>query len=82
VTRWESIWVTICALSPTPPAEIDPKRIRLGLAIVSVVFLVSLVLAAIINDPLGRAVMAAIALSAIIRAGLLIRSVRQGAVDS
>jgi hypothetical protein len=66
----------------TPPrAEIDPKRIRLGLALVTAVFLVSLVLAAIIDDRLGRAVMAAIALSSLLRAVLLVRSVRRDGVD-
>jgi hypothetical protein len=60
-----------------PSDDVDPKRVRLGLAMVSLVFLVSLALAALVDDPLGRAVMAAIALSAILRAVLLARSVRR-----
>ena len=44
---------------------------------VSVAFLVSLVLVAVVDDRLGRSVMVAVALSALIRGALLVRSVRR-----
>jgi hypothetical protein len=61
----------------SPRDDIDPRRVRFGLVVVTVVFLVSLALAALIDDRLGRAIMAAIALSAVLRAVLLVRSIRR-----
>ncbi len=60
-----------------PSDDVDPRRVRIGLVLVSIVFLVSLVLALTVDDPLGRAVMAAIALSAVLRAMLIVRSLRK-----
>ena len=50
---------------------------RLGLAIVTVVFLVALVLVAVVDDPAGRAFMVAVLLIALVRGGLLVRSLRK-----
>ena len=60
---------------PTP--ELDPRKVRTGLAIVTAVFVVAAVLIVVIDDPFGRAVMAAVAALAVVRAFLLSRSLRR-----
>ena len=60
---------------PTP--EIDRRKIRIGLALISVVVIVALVMVFVIEAPAGKAVMFAIALTAFVRAYLLSRSLRQ-----
>jgi hypothetical protein len=60
---------------PTP--ELDPRKVRIGLLIVTAVFVASAVLVAVIDDPFGRAVMAAVAAVAVVRAFLLSRSLRR-----
>jgi hypothetical protein len=62
-----------------PSSEIDPRRVRAGLAVVSLTFLVALVLALVIDDPLGRTVMAGIVVASLVRAALLVRSLRRDA---
>lgn len=64
----------------TDPAdpEIDPRKVRIGLALISLVVLVAVGLLFVIDDGIGRAIMFAVALSGIIRAYLLTRSLRQG----
>ncbi len=61
---------------PDELPQIDPRRVRFGLALVTVVFLVALVLLVTIDDTLGRAVMAAIVVVAVVRAFLLMRQAR------
>ncbi|MBW8825011.1 MAG: hypothetical protein JF603_01485 [Acidobacteria bacterium] len=62
---------------PDPAPEIDPRRIRIGLAIVTIAFVVGLVLLFVVDDPVGRAMMAAVSVVALIRGGLLVRSIRR-----
>lgn len=66
----------------TPLPKIDRRRIRIGLAVVSVVFLVSLVLSVIVEDNLGQLVMGAVAATAALRAALLVRSLRRDDRDT
>ncbi len=62
---------------PDPAPEIDPRRIRIVLAIVTIAFVVGLVLLFVVDDPVGRAMMAAVSVVALIRGGLLVRSIRR-----
>jgi hypothetical protein len=62
-----------------PDNQPDARRIRVGLALVTVAFLASVVLVIAVRDPFGRAVMAAIAASALLRGALLVRSLRRSA---
>lgn len=61
-----------------PEPEPNPAKVRAGLAVVCLVVLVAAVLAVVVDDPLGRAVMLAVATTAIVRAFLLSRSLRRG----
>jgi hypothetical protein len=60
-----------------PQPEVDPRKVRIGLMVVTAVFAVSAVLVAVIDDPFGRAVMGAVAALAVVRAYLLWRSLRR-----
>jgi hypothetical protein len=62
---------------PAEP-EVNRRKVRVGLAMVSVVVVAAVVLFVIIDDPIGRAVMFAVALSGFIRAYLMTRSLREG----
>ena len=61
----------------------DPQpskmRVRIGLALITVVFAVALVMMFLIAAPAGKAVMFAIALTAFVRVLLLFRSLRREA---
>jgi hypothetical protein len=59
------------------PDEVDRRRVRIGLGIVAAMFLVALVLLLVIDDPTGRALMAAVLLIAVIRAALVMRALRK-----
>lgn len=59
------------------PEENNVTRIRVGLAIIAVVVIVALALVAVIDSPVGRAVMFAVALTGFVRAFLLYRSLRR-----
>ena len=63
-------------MTDSPGPEVDRRKIRLGLAMVSVVVVVAVVLAFTIGSALGRAIMFAIALLGIVRAFLLSRALR------
>jgi hypothetical protein len=56
----------------------DQRKVRIGLAIISTVVLIAIALFLVVDDPVGRAVMFAIALLGIVRAFLLSRSLRRG----
>lgn len=56
--------------------QVNRRKVRVGLAIIGLVLVVSLVLVAVVTDPVGRALMFAIALTALVRAYLLARSLR------
>jgi hypothetical protein len=57
--------------------EVNPAKVRIGLAIVGVVVLAALVLIAVIDSPLGKAIMFAVALTAVVRAYVLYRALRR-----
>jgi hypothetical protein len=60
-----------------PTASVpDRRKVRAGLALVSIVVLVAIVLAVTVTAPAGRLLMIVIAAVAIIRAFLLTRSLR------
>lgn len=54
----------------------DPRKVRQGLAIVAAVVVVSLVLFFVLDEPIPRAAMLAVAVSGFVRAFLLARSLR------
>ena len=56
--------------------ETSVARVRIGLAIIGIVIAVALLLTATIDSTAGKAVMGAIALTALVRAYLLFRSLR------
>jgi len=56
--------------------ELNPRKIRAGLAMVTIVVVAAIILIFLIEAPLGKAVMFAVALSGIVRAYLLSRSLR------
>jgi hypothetical protein len=60
----------------TPP-EMSPAKVRIGLAIIGVVLAVALLLVVVIDSTVGKAVMFAIAVTALVRAFLLYRSLRR-----
>ncbi len=62
-----------------PNPDVDPRRIRLGLIILTIVFLIALVLALVVDDAVGRALMTGILVVAFVRAALLVRSLRRDA---
>jgi hypothetical protein len=64
----------------TDPAtpNTDPRKVRIGLAMISVVVLAAVVLFLVIDDAIGRAIMFAVAALGIVRAYLLSRSLRDG----
>ena len=55
----------------------DPRKVRIGLAMVVVAVVVAIALIAVVDSNLVRAVMAGIALLGIVRAFLLYRSIRR-----
>ena len=57
--------------------EMSPAKVRIGLAVIGVVLAVALVLIAVIDSPAGKALMFAIAATALVRAFLLYRSLRR-----
>lgn len=59
-----------------PADDIDRRRVRIGLAIVGVLVLVAFVLLLTIDEPLGQAIMGAVMFAALVRAALLVRSIR------
>ena len=56
---------------------LNPAKIRAGLIIISMLFLISIVLFGVVTDPLGRAVFAGVALLTLIRVVLLFRGLRR-----
>ena len=64
-------------MEPTEePVEYDRTKIRIGLAIIGVVFLVAVVALFVVTAPAGKALMFAIAAVAMMRLFLLARSLR------
>jgi hypothetical protein len=57
--------------------DVDRTRVRTGLAVVTVAFLVALVVAFVVDDTTARIVMGLVMFSAVVRAALLVRSLRR-----
>ena len=55
----------------------SPAKVRIGLAIIGIVLAVALLMIAVIDSAVGKAVMFAIAVTALVRAFLLYRALRQ-----
>jgi Flp pilus assembly protein TadB len=60
-----------------PDPQLDPRKVRIGLIMISVVVAVAIVLLFVVDDPFGRAVMFAVAALGVIRAFLLVRALRR-----
>lgn len=58
--------------------QTDPTKVRQGLAIITAVVLIAVVLFFVIDAPVGKAMMVAVAFTAAVRAFLFSRSLRQG----
>lgn len=56
--------------------DIDPRKVRIGLAIVVAVVVAALAIMTQVDSNVARAVMAGVALLGIVRASLLYRSIR------
>lgn len=61
----------------TADDETDPRKIRTGLILVAVAFLVALAVALVVDDATARVVMGLVMFSAFVRAALLVRSLRR-----
>jgi hypothetical protein len=59
--------------------EFDPKRVRAGLAVLSLVVVAALVLAVVLDEPVARLLMIGIVLFTAMRMYLLTRRVRRDA---
>ncbi|HKY14656.1 MAG TPA: hypothetical protein VJM33_06995 [Microthrixaceae bacterium] len=57
--------------------QLNPGKIRLGLALVAVVFVVSVVLFVVADDTIARAIFFALGVFAIVRAVMLVRWLRR-----
>jgi hypothetical protein len=60
-----------------PEQHLDPRRVRIGLAIVTASVVIAVALMAVVDSNLARAVMAGVAVLGIVRAFLLYRSIRR-----
>lgn len=63
-------------MADVPPPEIDRRKVRIGLALISAVVIVAFAMVFLVEAAAGKAVMFAIALTAFVRAYLLSRSLR------
>ena len=59
------------------PQELNPAKVRAGLAIVTAIFLVSAVLIVVVDDAIGRSIFFAVAALTMVRIALLARSLRK-----
>jgi hypothetical protein len=66
-------------MADAPPPDTDPRRVRLGLLLLTVVVLVALGVAILVDDPVARLVMAAIVVFTVGRTWVLRRAIRHGA---
>jgi len=58
--------------------QLNPTKVRIGLAMISVVMVIAVAMVFVVEAPVGKALMFAIALTAFVRAALLVRNVRRG----
>ena len=61
---------------PDPRPEVDRRRVRAGLTVLTLVLLVALVLFFVVDDAVARLVMAAVILFTLVRTALIIRKER------
>jgi hypothetical protein len=59
-----------------PEQQLDPRKVRTGLAIIVITVVIAVALFAVVDSTLVRAVMAGIAVLGVVRAFLLYRSIR------
>jgi hypothetical protein len=59
-----------------PEQQMDPRKVRIGLAMVVVTVVIAIALIAVVDSALVRAIMVGIAVLGIVRAFLLYRSIR------
>lgn len=59
--------------------KMSPGKVRIGLAMISVVVVVAIAMFFVVEAPAGKAVMFAIALTAFVRLTMLARAVRRDA---
>jgi hypothetical protein len=64
-------------MADATPTEINPTKVRIGLAVLAIVLIVALGMIAVIDSPAGKALMFAIAATVLVRAFLLFRSLRR-----
>lgn len=55
----------------------NPRKIRMGLALITVVFVASVVLMFVVSEPIGRAIFFAVAVVALVRVVSLVRWLRR-----
>jgi hypothetical protein len=68
-----------CAM---PEQEMDPRKVRIGLAMIAAVVVIALALIVVVDSTVARAVMAGIAVLGVVRAYLLYRSIRREGVGA
>jgi hypothetical protein len=56
----------------------NPRKVRIGLAVLTVVVIAAVVAAFLIDSPFGKAIMVAIAFTVLVRAYLIVRWIRHG----
>ena len=64
-------------MSEDLPPQLDRRKIRIGLAMISVVVIAALIGVAVVEEPAGKALMFAIAAVGFLRLFLLTRSLRK-----
>lgn len=69
-------------MSTPSEAARDPRKVRMGLALICVVVVVAVGAMAVVDDPFGRALMFAVAATAFVRAFLLFRWLRRSAQNA
>lgn len=67
---------------PDEAIQIDSRRVRIGLIFLTVVVFGAIGVATFVDDPLARLLMGAIVLFTMVRAFLLVRSIRRDAQAS
>jgi hypothetical protein len=61
-----------------PDEAPNPKKVRLGLALLTLVVVAAIIAAIVIDSSFGKAIMVAIAFTVLVRAFLIARWLRQG----
>jgi uncharacterized membrane protein len=65
-------------MTSSPSPDVDPRRVRIGLVFLTVVVVVALVIAVVVDDVVARVLMIGIALFTVARAYLIARALRRG----